>query len=75
MISNLTPGDKLALKGRIFELQKKLHIIDCLHQKEEEEEEFPFQPKIIPYHLPERNGNFLESVDKAELIRKVSSTE
>lgn len=70
MISDLPPGDKLALKGKIFELQKKLHIIECQHRNEEE---FSYKPKILPFNLPEwrqeGQAGFLESLDKAEMIK------
>jgi hypothetical protein len=36
MISDLSPGDKLSLKGKLFELQKKLNIIDFENKRNDE---------------------------------------
>ena len=68
MLSDLSPGDKLSLKGKIFELQKKLQIID---QRNKQKEEFSYKPKLYSYDLPDREDNVLKSIDKAEIIRKV----
>lgn len=69
MISDLSPGDKLSLKGKIFELQKKLQIIDIRNRQKEE---FSYKPTLYSsYDLPDRHGNVLESINKAEIIRKV----
>ena len=70
MISDLSPGDKLSLKGKLFELQKKLNIIDIQHQNDRKEA-CSFKPTILSYDLPERDNNVLESIKKAEIIRKV----
>lgn len=67
MISALPIGDKLALKGKLFELQKKLNIIELENQSKEE---FTFQPEIIDFELPDRDRCFDENVRRAELIRK-----
>lgn len=69
MISDLSPGDRLSLKGKLFELQKKLNIIDIEHRLDEQ---FSFQPKILDYDLPNRQKSFLENSTKADIIRKVS---
>jgi hypothetical protein len=69
MISDLSPGDKLSLKGKLFELQKKLQIIDF---QERRKEEFSYKPKLFDYHLPDRESNVLDNINKAEIIRKVS---
>ena len=69
MLSDLSPGDKLSLKGKIFELQKKLQIIDY---KNKQKQEFSYKPKLFNYDLPDRESNVLESINKAEIIRKVS---
>ena len=68
MLSDLSPGDKLSLKGKIFELQKKLQIID---QRNKQDGEFSYKPKLFSYDLPDREDNVLESINKAEIIRKV----
>lgn len=68
MISDLSPGDKLSLKGKIFELQKKLQIIDFETKRDGE---FSFKPTILNYNLPERKVDVLENIQKAEMIRKV----
>ena len=63
----LSPGDKMNLKGQLFELSKKLNMIDI-----EKKKPIPsFQPKIKSYDLPNREPNFMGNVDKAEVIRKV----
>eukprot|EP01038_Epipyxis_sp_PR26KG_P004680 gene4680-6574_t len=69
MISDLSPGDKLSLKGKIFELQKKLKIIDFETKRQDE---FSFRPQVVPYelHSREREANVLDGINKAELIRK-----
>jgi hypothetical protein len=71
MISDLSPGDKLSLKGKIFELQKKLQIIDI---RNKQKEEFSYKPTLYNYNLPDRHNNVLESINKAEIIRKVRHT-
>jgi hypothetical protein len=68
MISDLSPGDKLSLKGKIFELQKKLQIIDI---RNKQKEEFSYKPTLYSYELPDRHANVLDSINKAEIIRKV----
>lgn len=67
-MSDLSPCDKLSLKGKIFELQKKLQIIDY---RNKQNEEHSYTPKIYNYDLPDRERNVLESINKAEIIRKV----
>ncbi len=69
MISDLSPGDRLSLKGKLFELQKKLNIIDIERKMEEQ---CSFQPKILEYDLPNRKKDFIENSDKADIMRKVS---
>lgn len=69
--SQLPLCDRLSLKGKLFELQKKLQLID-LEQKMQEQ--FPYKPQILSsYELPNRQHDFLENINKAEIIRKVSS--
>lgn len=70
MLSDLSLGDRLNLKGKLFELQKKLQIID-LEQKLDEQ--FPYKPQISTkkYDLPNRQPTFIENIQKAEIIRKV----
>lgn len=69
MISDLPLCDRLSLKGKIFELQKKLQLID-LEQKLDEQ--YSYKPQIINYELPNRRNDFLENINKAEIIRKVN---
>lgn len=69
MLSDLSPGDKLSLKGKIFELQKTLQIIDI---RNKQKEEFSYKPTLYNYDLPDRDNNVLDSINKAEIIRKVS---
>ena len=66
-ISQLSPGDKLSLKGKIFELQKRLNLLDVSQQNTEE---YPFKPEITSYELPGRQKNFIENINRAEVIRK-----
>lgn len=53
MISDLSPGDKLSLKGKIFELQKRLNILD-IESKRNNEMSTMFKPTIYTYSLPSR---------------------
>ena len=53
MISDLSPGDKLSLKGKIFELQKRLNILD-IESKRNNEISTMFKPTIYTYSLPAR---------------------
>ena len=70
MISDLNFFDKLSLKGKLFELQKKLNIIEI---EKKMEDQTPFQPQIVShYQLVNREPSVLESIDRAELIRKVN---
>ncbi len=72
MISDLSHGDRMSLKGKLFELQKKLSIIDL---ESKLDESYSYRPKIIEYDLPNRSpGSFMENSDKAEIIRKVCSS-
>ena len=66
MLSDLSPGDRLSLKGKLFELQKKLSIIDM---EDKLDNQFSFKPKVTPFDLPDRSS-FLDSSNKAELIRQ-----
>ncbi len=69
MISDLSPGDRLSLKGKLFELQRKLNLIDLEHKLDEQ---YPYKPTILEYDLPNRiPANFVENSNKAEIIRKV----
>lgn len=54
MISDLSPGDKLSLKGKIFELQKRLNIID-IETKRNNELSTMFKPTIYSFSLPTRD--------------------
>jgi len=71
MISDLSPWDKLSLKGKIFELQKKLSIIDIQTKRQEE---FSYRPSLISNYqlLGGRDGNILDNIHRAEVIRRVS---
>ena len=64
----MSPGDKLSLKGKLFELSKKLSIIDFESKRDTQ---YSFKPEILPYDLPERDENMINSLRKAEIIRKV----
>jgi hypothetical protein len=68
MISDLSPGDRLSLKGKLFELQKKLTILDL---EQRLDNQYSYQPQIKPYELPNRPRNIIENSAKAEIIRQV----
>jgi hypothetical protein len=70
-VADLSSGDKLSLKGKIFELQKRLHVIE-LEEKIKEEQDITYKPIIFtkPYDLPGRDDDFTESVRRAEMIRR-----
>lgn len=67
MISELSPGDKLSLKGKIFELRKRLNEVDNEQQRAEE---YSFRPQLSNYDHQERGGDFYQSIERAELMRK-----
>eukprot|EP01033_Poteriospumella_lacustris_P001984 gene1984-1443_t len=67
MISDLSPGDRLSLKGKLFELQKKLTILDL---EQRLDNQYSYQPQIKPYELPNRPRNIIENSAKAEIIRQ-----
>ncbi len=62
----MSPGDRMSLKGKLFELSKKLSIIDFESKRENQ---YSFKPDIRP--LPERDETMVDSLRKAEIIRKV----
>lgn len=66
-MNDLSPGNKLSLKGKIFELQKKF---DILEMEEKITETCPFQPKLSTPQI-ERKESFLENVTMSEQMRKV----
>lgn len=70
MISDLSPWDKLSLKGKIFELQKKLSIIDIQTKREEE---FSYRPALISNYrlLSGRDSNVLDNIQRADVLRRV----
>jgi hypothetical protein len=68
MISDLPLCDRLSIKGKLFELQKKLQLID-LEQKLDEQ--YSYTPNIINYDLPNRQPDFFDNIHKAGIIRKV----
>lgn len=70
MLSDLSPGDRLSLKGKIFELQKKLNIIGL---EQELEEKPSFKPNINEYDLPNRPRNFYEQSQKVEMMKQVNT--
>lgn len=70
MISELSPGDKLSLKGKIFELRKKLNMVEVEQQRKDE---FSFRPSVAKYENLQRGNDFLGSIERAEVMRKVNS--
>lgn len=67
MLSDLTVGDKLSLKGKIFELGKKLNLMEVGKQHQQN---LVFKPKVNTYEFPDRPKDFYSSVERAEQIRK-----
>jgi hypothetical protein len=67
----LSPGQKLSLKGQLFELGKTLKVLD---EEEKFRSLYSFQPNIGEFSLPNRQNDFFSNVDKAEMIRKVKKT-
>jgi len=57
----------MSLKGKIFELQKKLNILDVEQQNTED---FSFHPEITHYKLPNRKDDFINNLNQAEETRK-----
>lgn len=66
-VAHLSPGDKLSLKGKIFELQKKLNLLEVVQQNNEQ---YSFQPEITSYSLPNRQNDFIRNLIGAEQARK-----
>jgi hypothetical protein len=66
-MNELTPGDKMSLKGKIFELQKKLNLLDVEQQNAQD---FSFHPEITGYKLPNRKDDFINNLNQAEETRK-----
>lgn len=57
----------MSLKGKIFELQKKLNILDVGQQNTED---FSFHPEITQYKLPNRKDDFINNLSEADESRK-----
>jgi hypothetical protein len=68
-MEELELGERLALKGQLFELQKRLKIIDIENQQKEE---FTFQPEsyTASYPLQDREPTYTKNVERAEIMRK-----
>ncbi len=67
-LSDLSTGEKLALKGQLFELRKKLNAIELQNQQTET---FSFQPELVTqYKLSDRENNYTKNVEKAEHMRR-----
>jgi hypothetical protein len=72
-VSQLPFGDRMSLKGKLFELQKKLNLLE-IDEKVKEEQGLTFRPvmEAASYkQISERPKDFFTNVQKAELIRKV----
>jgi len=68
MLSELPVGERLALKGQLFELSKKLSLIELENQTKED---YSFAPQINEYALPDRDpNNFEANMRRAELIKQ-----
>ena len=71
VLSQLSPGEKMGIKNKIYDLKKKLELIEI---EKKTIEDFPFHPELYTghYHLPHRDGkNILNHFEKSEYIRKV----
>ena len=71
-LSDLSFGDKMSLKSKLFELQKKLNLMNIQHELDEEEEAITFQPVLEAknYKMHSRLKDFSSNVEKSEAIRK-----
>lgn len=65
----LSVHDKLSIKGKLFELGKKLSILES-QKKIDENMSTMFKPKISSYKLTDRANDFMGNVQKSELMRK-----
>ena len=69
-MEDLSIGERLALKGQLFELQKKLNIID---QENRSKEQHTFQPESFTEDykpVTDRESNYVKNVERAEIIRQ-----
>jgi len=68
---DLAMGDKITLKGQIFDLQKKLNLLG-IEAEMDREKGLTFNPKLEAsgYKLQDREPQFSDSVKRAENIRK-----
>ena len=68
-VSELSLGEKLSLKGQLFELRKKLNVIDVQNKTTEQ---YSFKPQLATdyYETPDRDTSFQKNVERAELMRK-----
>jgi hypothetical protein len=67
MISDLSPGDKLSLKGKLFELRKRLNIIEFENQRQDD---YSFRPTLeARYKLADRS-DFYHALERAEMARQ-----
>jgi hypothetical protein len=77
LVRDLSPGDKLSLKGKIFELQRKLNLIDLETRINDEiTSELPFKPTIYtsnysPISSTDNKESGISNILKAEIIQKV----
>ena len=67
-LNDLTSVEKMSLKLKIFDLQKKLHLLEI---EKEIIEEYPFKPELhSSYHIKDRDRNFLDNLEKNNQIRE-----
>lgn len=69
VFQDLPIGDKLALKGQLFELGKRLHEMENKRDKHEEEEKIAHNSKLNAHSS---NHHIYSDKRKAEIIRKVN---
>ena len=71
-LSDLSIGDKMNLKSKLFELQKRLNVMNIQHELDEEEESITFQPILEAknYKMHSRLKDFSSNVARSEAIRK-----
>ena len=66
----MNTGQRMSLKGKLFDLQKNLKLLEVEEQMNNEMD-CTFQPNLeANYRLPFREKNFNDSVKRADMIRK-----
>ena len=70
-MEDLSIGERLALRGQLFELQKKLNIID--QENRSKERHVPTGGFTEDYKpVTDRESTYVKNVERAEIIRQQS---